>query len=363
MKRGEKAVLTCTADYAYGASGSPPKIPGGATLKFEVELFSWKSDRDLFGDGGVVKKSVEAKGGWKKPEPGNYCILNLVVRDGAGAVLDATFETKPLDIDLGPGSTDNALDKILAELKQGDSGEFTVAPPYKLGHGVDWPKSDAVVACVSLRVCGKVEDVRKDGSILKKILQEGKPANKLKHGGTVQASVTWRSGETVVGESAETIVLGDGNYPEALEYALPTMNIGELAVFTLAADLTKEGTGQTMTVEVTAAEGGKDKWEMSLEEKMAAAEKAKAVGNDMFRKGECRRARVYYEYVVKEDSLFKVAKPGQAATEEQRTEGDASRELRLSCLLNLAACQLKTASPTDVIETTTKAHRHLSCVT
>jgi len=36
MKKGEKAVLTCSADYAYGDSGSPPKIPGGATLNFEV---------------------------------------------------------------------------------------------------------------------------------------------------------------------------------------------------------------------------------------------------------------------------------------------------------------------------------------
>jgi len=42
MKRGEKCILRCTSDYAYGDSGSPPKIPGGATLNFEVELFSWK---------------------------------------------------------------------------------------------------------------------------------------------------------------------------------------------------------------------------------------------------------------------------------------------------------------------------------
>lgn len=38
MKKGEKAILTCKADYAYGESGSPPKIPGGATLNFEVNL-------------------------------------------------------------------------------------------------------------------------------------------------------------------------------------------------------------------------------------------------------------------------------------------------------------------------------------
>merc|ERR1719217_128901 len=44
MHKGEKAELFCRADYAYGEQGSPPKIPGGATLKFEVELLSWGED-------------------------------------------------------------------------------------------------------------------------------------------------------------------------------------------------------------------------------------------------------------------------------------------------------------------------------
>lgn len=42
MKRGEKAFLVCPPDYAYGASGSPPKIPPNATLRFEVELIDFK---------------------------------------------------------------------------------------------------------------------------------------------------------------------------------------------------------------------------------------------------------------------------------------------------------------------------------
>ena len=32
MKRGEVSRLVIAADYGYGAGGSPPKIPGGATL-------------------------------------------------------------------------------------------------------------------------------------------------------------------------------------------------------------------------------------------------------------------------------------------------------------------------------------------
>jgi FK506-binding protein 1 len=42
MSKGEKAKLTCSPDYAYGAKGFPPVIPANATLIFEVELIDFK---------------------------------------------------------------------------------------------------------------------------------------------------------------------------------------------------------------------------------------------------------------------------------------------------------------------------------
>jgi len=39
MLPGEKCILRCRSDYAYGKSGSPPKIPSNANLDFEIEYF------------------------------------------------------------------------------------------------------------------------------------------------------------------------------------------------------------------------------------------------------------------------------------------------------------------------------------
>ena len=46
MKVGERAVFEIPAKYAYGESGSPPRIPANETLYFEAELLKIKSDNN-----------------------------------------------------------------------------------------------------------------------------------------------------------------------------------------------------------------------------------------------------------------------------------------------------------------------------
>ena len=69
MKKGERAVLTIKSDYGYGDRGSPPKIPGGATLLFDVELISFapkKKEKWEMSDAEKLAEATALKGSAKE---------------------------------------------------------------------------------------------------------------------------------------------------------------------------------------------------------------------------------------------------------------------------------------------------------
>lgn len=67
MKKDEKCRITCKPEYAYGKTGSPPKIPADSTLVFDVTLYSWKEE-DLTEDGSGIFRSILEKGdGYASP--------------------------------------------------------------------------------------------------------------------------------------------------------------------------------------------------------------------------------------------------------------------------------------------------------
>lgn len=68
MKKGEHSVFTIAPEYAYGEAGAPPSIPANATLKFDVELISWASVKDICKDGGIFKKVLKEGEKWENPK-------------------------------------------------------------------------------------------------------------------------------------------------------------------------------------------------------------------------------------------------------------------------------------------------------
>jgi FK506-binding protein 4/5 len=133
MKMGEKAILTCAPEYAYGAAGSPPKIPANATLQFEVELLSWNDKEDITKDGGVLKRVLKAGSGYQKPR----------TRSTVKVMMKATLEDEtifmnhmdqPLEMVLGDDeSVPEGLEKAIESMTLGEKSQFFVKPNYGYG--------------------------------------------------------------------------------------------------------------------------------------------------------------------------------------------------------------------------------------
>lgn len=85
MKIGELAQLECAAEVAYGVHGSPPKIPGGATLHFEVELldFTDGSITNVTTDGKVRKKIVREGSNYDQPSWGSVMTVTITARQAS----------------------------------------------------------------------------------------------------------------------------------------------------------------------------------------------------------------------------------------------------------------------------------------
>eukprot|EP00727_Mastigamoeba_balamuthi_P014181 m51a1_g9386 hypothetical protein (492) ;mRNA; f:229843-231447 len=130
MKKGELALLTCTAPYAYGDAGSPPKIPGGATLNFEVELLSWVDEKDVSPakDGSLMKKTLKDGEGWEMPGEEASVTLAYVARDQAGKELERSPEGG-VTFDIGEEQAPSrALDVVVQNMKKGETVQLTAAP-------------------------------------------------------------------------------------------------------------------------------------------------------------------------------------------------------------------------------------------
>jgi FKBP-type peptidyl-prolyl cis-trans isomerase len=48
MEKGERALIICKPECAYGEAGAPPKIPPAATLECEIELLGWTNLREKY---------------------------------------------------------------------------------------------------------------------------------------------------------------------------------------------------------------------------------------------------------------------------------------------------------------------------
>ncbi|KAI8470001.1 MAG: hypothetical protein J3K34DRAFT_421882 [Monoraphidium minutum] len=361
MKKGEKAVLTCRADYAYGDSGSPPKIPGGATLDFEVELLSWKSVKDIAGDGGVIKTVVEESSEWKRPSANDEVALTYSIKvkgadkaasEAAGAVFDLS-KGAPLGL--------KGLEVAVMSMKKGEAAHLVLTPDYGFGaagsEGV--PPGSALEVDVKLDAIHEVTLVAP--GVVKKTLEESAEWRTAAEGAKVALAYTAALpdgtlfDEAVAGSELR-ITVDDEMVPEGVDLALMKMKKGERALITIndaklafgaaghkgrLAAVPADAAPLTYDVTLVELDNPKDKWEMSGEEKAEAAAAAKDKGNAAYKAGKLERAARLYgrakELVGDDEAGLDREKDGP----EVRAQ---LKDIRKSVLLNLAAVELKRGS-------------------
>lgn len=189
MRVGETSVLVCRSDYAYGDSGSPPKIPGGATLEFEVELLRFKSAADLTGDGGVLRKVIKPGSGYKTPQRGSDAVVRHAV-----SLPDGTHvaELPEYTFTVGETAVPRAWSSIISTMKVGQEVALTTRADYTQGGAAELgiPAGvDVVLTLELLRIIEKKQLLRDhEGAAILRMLVEGEGWDRPKDGSACEGT-------------------------------------------------------------------------------------------------------------------------------------------------------------------------------
>lgn len=373
MKKGEKALLICRSDYAYGKAGSPPKIPADAILEFEVELISWVSKSDIMGDGGIIKKTIKSGGVDKKPSTGNEVSIHYVGKFSDGKVFDSSRErNEKLTWILGEDeSVLKCFNETVKKMTVGDVFEIKVKPQYAYGEkgheklGV--PANADVIFEIELLEFFDITEVVKD-VVKMKTLKEGEKWSRPDSGNTVEIKLKGWVSQTnqtfLIIDQPTKFVLGNGDLPEAVDLSLEKMKKGEISLVTVndsdycySREVTQskgipEGK-HTLMFEIELVdftEPEKKAWEFNLEERVEAAKVSKELGNQFFKGGRLRQAKKKYKAALDHLDSQKV-KDGEKTPEQDK----AIKELLISCRLNQAATEIKLGDYKSAVEHCDKA--------
>lgn len=364
MAKGEKARVTLKPEYAYGASGSPPKIPKNATLIFDMELLSWMSKRDVFGDGSVIKNEIEAGDGWERPGSLAEVTLEVIASslEADGKTVIAELFSGEKVFMMNSNQVPSAWETVVPDMKKEGSLHLVCKPPNLAGPGIDFVPDGT--QCVSYRLTlkswRKIEDVHSDGTLVKKILKEGDGWERPTEGSDVTINATFRlptvDSNLIVPETLDEPVLimedfafklGDGVTVDGIDRVVQTMKTKESAIVSIAAvhafegapnllteDLVAKGvkTSSKIVIEITLIkfDKGKDVWSMSFEEKIEEMKVRKSIGNSLFANKRYATAKKSYDRAI---AFF------DTPTAELSPELKAQvNELLVGCHLNLAIC-------------------------
>lgn len=365
MKKGERARLIIDSEFGYGENGSPPSIPGNATLVFDVELLGWKEAADITedGDGGVKKYIEKAGDGWATPNPQDE--LLVAFQSDKYSTKDGEYDMFCLEngvpVEEYSQGMQRGLGLALKTMKKGEVARVVISKEYHTD-------GDSPLTCmVTLKDWHKVEYVTSDKKVCKKSLNS---IDEWKHpnaGATVKVTyVATLEDGTIFDERKEDnpleFVTDEEQCPcEGLELAIMKMKVGEHCHVTVHSEyafgagsqqplhLVPENATVMYDVTLLEMEKAKESWEMSEEEKVIAAQTLKDKGNTAFKSGKIPRAI----------SLWERSKNHVEMNDNFNTKNKSDAKLILKSLqLNSAAAYLKVNEPVKARDAASKVLEH-----
>ncbi|XVF36447.1 hypothetical protein REPUB_Repub19eG0059300 [Reevesia pubescens] len=358
MKKEECALFTLPPDFGYGAEGRDG-VPPDSIIQFEIELLSWITVVDICKDGGIIKKIMEKGERNDRPSDLDEVLVKYQAALDDGTIVAQTPE-EGNEFCVKDGHLCPALTKAIISMKRGEKVKLIVQPKYTFGEkGRDAtdgfptiPPNSVLNIEVELVSFKSVVDVTGDSKVFKKILKEGEGALVADEGAAVTISYMARLEDGTIfekkgidgGQPLEFITDEEQVIP-GLDRAAATMTKGERALLTISpeygfgsvvaeCDLAVVPPCSNLVYEVEMLDFIKEKapWELNSQEKIEAAGKKKEEGNMLFKSGKYQRAGKKYDKAVDY-----VSEDGPFGDVEQKLV----KELRVSCWLNGAACNLK----------------------
>nr|GMD41860.1 70 kDa peptidyl-prolyl isomerase-like isoform X1 [Ipomoea batatas] len=241
MRKGERALYTIPPCLGYGKAGSPPIIPPDSTLVFDIEMVSWKSIRDVAGDGGILKKIVREGEGWATPRDADQVLVKYTMRtDNKEDVVSESNDG--VEFSLTEGFLCPAMSKAVKTMRKGEIADISVKPFSLTNENTNTnstigsiPPTSNLSIHLELVSWKSVTDVMGDKRVLKTLIKAGEGYDRPNEGALVKVvcigmledgTITERKGSDQ--EPFEYLCLED-QMIEGLDRAIMTMRKGEEA--------------------------------------------------------------------------------------------------------------------------------------